>query len=941
MDLSLRSTSSVDAPTPITPIDNSVTRSSGDEMEVNAGAHLDRYIVVEAVGRGGMGHVLRAYDPTLQREVALKLVNAEAVTINTRERVIREARAMARLSHPNVVVVHDVCETSSGITLVMEYIRGPTLRTWLGARPRNALDVIQHFVAAGRGLEAAHGAALLHRDFKPANVLVGPAGVIKVSDFGLATRRADDDRATEQDDAVARLDIAVGGVLTQARTVLGTPRYMAPEQMRGAPLTAAADQYAFCVAVWEALCGDAPFVHSRFASLARLKERGAPHWPANAPSLPRSATEALRRGLSPLPTDRWPNMGALLAVLDAAPRRRLRRTRIAITVGCVLLVGGAATGQLVPDEESMCKDGGSRLTGIWDDRHRDVVRRRTLATGLSFASQAWDRIDRSLTRYADTWATAHEETCIAAVRHDLSNRMAALRHDCLARAKLRMGALAEVLAEANKAAVVEAHSLVARLPPISRCMDDEALVADAGRSYAPRGPDPLFERLRSQLAKADAAIAAGLFDLAERELESVRQAATALRAPELDLELATSTARLLESKQELDAAERAYRSVLRRAASLGNLPAMETAAVRLMVVVGYAQARPDGGLHYRELAEGLAAGDLEREVGVSNALGLIARGRGSFSEAEAHSRRAVALEELLSGPAAVTTALLRTNVGMNLQSQNQADAAATEFEQALPIIERALGPGHPSVLATRNNLGTLLLDDRDFAGAEALFAEILGPTVAVFGPDHLHVASVLGNLGNALLMQGRPQEALPHLRQTVAIQQRVLPKDHPDIATSRYDLGSAAMGLGSYVTAEAEFLEALRIRFVSLPIGHAEIASVQLSLAECMLALDRGAEARAAAEEAWRGLQGSNASAALRLGAAFVLARTLVGPNASPEDRTRAASLGNHAHDLALESADTASRIPAIADFLREQAALGGAHAKRSRSGRPPVRSTN
>jgi serine/threonine protein kinase len=262
-----------------------------------------------------MGRVLRARDPRLQREVALKEVRHGLGAVG-RIRLVAEARAMARLSHPNVVGVYDVEEQGDRLVLAMEYVAGTTLKAWLRAEPRGWRAVLARFVEAGRGLSAAHNVGLLHRDFKPSNVLVSDSGVAKVTDFGLAraegaplsgisTSEDDDDDDDER--------------LTRPGMIMGTPWYMAPEQHRGEDLGPAADQYAFCVALWEALCGVAPFTRRKFVA---QKHSGPPPWPKR--SVPRSIAKAVRRGLAAHPEKRWPSMELLLEALtiEDGPRRR-------------------------------------------------------------------------------------------------------------------------------------------------------------------------------------------------------------------------------------------------------------------------------------------------------------------------------------------------------------------------------------------------------------------------------------------------------------------------------------------------------------------------------------------------------------------------------------------------------------------------------------------
>ena len=265
------------------------------------GARVGRYEIESFRGAGGLGLVYVARDPELGRRVALKLLKSDA---SDQVRLTREAQAMARVSHPNVVAVHDVGETQGRIFLAMELVDGVDLRQWL-ATPRRRVEIVDAFRAAGRGLAAAHGAGLVHRDFKPENVLVDREGRIRVTDFGLAR--------------------AIDGAPAPDELAAGTPAYMAPEQHRGEHVDARTDQFAFCVALYEALYGERPFAGDDYESVRAAVLEGRVRPERAGARVPRTLRGILLRGLAPRPGDRWPTMEAILAALgrDRAkiPRR--------------------------------------------------------------------------------------------------------------------------------------------------------------------------------------------------------------------------------------------------------------------------------------------------------------------------------------------------------------------------------------------------------------------------------------------------------------------------------------------------------------------------------------------------------------------------------------------------------------------------------------------
>ena len=286
---------------------------------------IGRYRVVGQLGRGGMGVVYRAHDPDLRRELAIKLLRADrrVDSETSRARLVREAQAMAQISHPNVVAVYDVGTWSDEVFVAMELLTGGTLRHW--CRDRSPSEILGAYLAAGRGLAAAHAAALVHRDFKPDNVLVGSDGRVCVTDFGLAS--AHDAPLTDVEAGVPDVGLTVTGA------VMGTPGYMAPEIYSGATCDARGDQFAFCVSVWEALHGERPF------RVTATIEADVP--PTTARDLPTAIDRALRRGLSANPADRWPSMTALLAALDAPGKSRSWR-RLAVAGAAAAGLAGVA-----------------------------------------------------------------------------------------------------------------------------------------------------------------------------------------------------------------------------------------------------------------------------------------------------------------------------------------------------------------------------------------------------------------------------------------------------------------------------------------------------------------------------------------------------------------------------------------------------------------------
>jgi predicted Ser/Thr protein kinase len=343
------------------------------------GNTLGRYRLERELGAGGMGVVHAAFDPDLERRVALKVLRSEGG--EARQRLLREARALARLTHPNVVTVHEVGSATGRDYVAMELIEGETLADWLKAAPRTHAEVVAAFTAAGRGLAAAHAAGLVHRDFKPHNVLRRKDGRIVVTDFGLArgievaiefetTIRA---KGPKTDDNTPS---PLTG-LTETGSVLGTPAYMAPEQWTGGTIGPAADQFAFCVALWEALAGERPFRGATLEALQADVKRGPSE--LDDSKLPRRLRAPLKRGLDPDPARRWPNMDALIAAIARSERPR----GLLLVIGSSAVVATAVAYAVLPTDDKptvaapTCEQPALEPSAVWSPAIANQVRDKT------------------------------------------------------------------------------------------------------------------------------------------------------------------------------------------------------------------------------------------------------------------------------------------------------------------------------------------------------------------------------------------------------------------------------------------------------------------------------------------------------------------------------------------------------------------------------------
>jgi len=796
---------------------------ASDALVLPRGAAIGRYTVLGLVGRGGMGEVYAAYDPELDRKVALKLLLDHSRDERARGRLLREAKAVAKVSNANVIVVHDAGTYGDRVFVAMEFVDGTTLKTWLEA-PRAWHEILSVFASAARGLAAAHAAGLVHRDFKPHNVMVAQDGDVRVMDFGLAREVDGAPEAAGEDvidDARASGASPEDLALTRTGELVGTPLYMAPEQFRAQHTDARTDQFAFCIALYQALYGAPPFGGGTIDTLATNVLAGVVQPPPAKHDVPSWLRRVLLRGLSVAPNARWPSMAALLEALEKDPARARRRW--GATAGLALLVA-AAIATLVHGprrSESLCRGGPARLAGVWEPStpagaprpRRDAVEAAFLRAGGPSASETWRRVEPLLDRYATSWLGMYRDACeTTQVRGEQSPETLDLRMTCLDERRTTLAALTNVLASADRLAIAKAVGAVNALPPLDRCADIKLLreAVEPPRDDATRARvEDVRQRLASAKALADTgrpaqAIAQGRALIAEARAIGYRP----LLAEALGL-----VGQFQNGAAFDPAAAKDFEESVWTALSVRRDDVAVDSGTCLVELVGDYLGRPEEGRRWARLMTSL----LDR------------MGPGPQQDL----RRAW----LLMGEAGIA-------------DHDDPSAALELSRRSLALKERVLGPDHPDVARSLNSIteAERRLGRYEDALTASRRAEAI--TARAYGPSATELALILSNQGELLVALGRPREAASKLEDAIARWPRPDTGESPTLSYPLTGLGQARLALGQAERAMAPLEHALRLR-EGAPGNAANLAETRFALARALwdAAGDRR-RARRLAEEA-------------------------------------------------------------------------------------------
>jgi tetratricopeptide (TPR) repeat protein len=690
--------------------------STAPTSDLAIGATIGRYRVERILGSGATGVVLAAFDDELGRRVAIKFLVREHT--EARGRLIREAKAMAQLSHPNVVTVHEVLRLSDRVGVVMAMIEGQTLAAWQADAPRTWREIVDAYVQAGRGLAAAHRAGLVHRDFKPTNALIDRDGVVRVTDFGLVRLTS---LAIDLDAAPSSAlePPGAGGPnapnaddLTRTGAVLGTPAFMAPEQHRGEPADARSDQWSFACALHGALYGQRPFHGDSYASLSAAVIAGElrPEPEATAVSAPVRA--AIRRGLAVRPADRFPSLDAMIDALAPRPRRWPVIATGALAVGTVAAAIAFAPG----GGDGTCAGLDAPIAVVWGPRQAAALRDRATARGASVPASIVTGAVDALDRYRASWIAGRTAACVEAQQGTASAVRLDRRMSCLDDRLAEVGALVGALGDADADALRRAHDAVQDLHPVADCDDPQDLVS------RPSDPAVRAELARGHDSWAQAWALAELGKFIEGMPLAQQAAEIADRAgwPPLIARAQTQLGLARSHANDGPGAVAAFERAAMAAAEGKDDDELAHALISQVFTVAYQLGRPDDALAMKPYVE----------LALARA-GQPPRLRGNWLH----------------------------HLAITYYLKDRFDDAQVAEAEALAIFERMFAPDHVEVVDSTSVLGSIELARGEYAVAKRLFERALTAHLAIGDTD---VGEIYTNLGVIEEQLGNPAAAMAH-----------------------------------------------------------------------------------------------------------------------------------------------------------------------------------
>lgn len=749
-----------------------------------------------------MGVVYAAYDERLDRKVAIKLLHASATGDSVgRARLVREAQAMAKVAHPNVAHVYEVAQHESRVYVVMQFIDGVDLAAW---RKRDAPGwevAARAYVQAGNGLAAAHAVGLVHRDFKPSNVMIDVSGHVRVLDFGIA-RAMDEVVPTERD--VSLEDIHE--LRTRTGAVVGTPAYLPPEVLRGEKADQRSDQFSFCVSMFETIYGRRPFGSGKVSDLIVALLDGRPPQKPDS-NVPGWVFRVLSRGLRADPAQRYDSMGSLLQAIDRGLRGNRAWLGLA-SLGGLAAVGGVAVALGGEGDVDPCPIDRDALGDAWSSARRDAAGASVMSLDATFAADAWGRAEARVESYADAWVKGMRDACEATrVRGVQSERTFDLRTHCLSDRRRELDALTRVLTEADLKTLETLDQTLAALTPIRVCETPTLELTDE----PPPGAAAAVDEIQNDLARAHALERAGRDTEGADLAEEVVARAERIDMPSLHAWVAHRSAEVVRDAGSYDRSLVLYRRAYFGFVARGDAVGATAAAADLAELHGR-RAELSAGLEWIRHGEAslssLSDPPPTLQVNVGYARAWIVKEQGDLE------RATQLLEENLEFIDANGLRGYRTRqvLADTLSWRGRWAQAIDMYEAEIAGCADRVGSEHPRCIKLESNLAFTLLKKGDIEAARARFDDLVTRARVTFsGGDGEEMDTLLNNAAGAYERVGLFDAAQQLFEEVHASRKDRLGPEHPLTAHPLNNLGNVYVSLEDWDKAEEHFSKALVI----------------------------------------------------------------------------------------------------------------------------------
>lgn len=835
---------------------NAVRNTANASLEGDRkGDTVGRFVLLDRLGQGGMGVVYAAFDTELERRVAVKIIRGERPSVDNRSRWLREARAMAKVAHRNVVTIFETGIDGDDVFIAMEQIAGGTLSEWMveihateaWRRGHMTTAILSTLLQAAQGLAAAHAVDLLHRDFKPDNVLIGQDGTARVADFGLA--RGLDNTPEVDKPELDKPELDKPTPIT--RGCQGTPAYMSPEQFENQTLDARSDQFSFCVTAYRALFGVPPFKGTSAQDIATAVMGGQLRDPPVCPPVDHRITAALRRGLQRDPAARFASMDALVAALKLPKRRGRLRWLGALGVAAGLGAFGWVGREQTPLDP--CTTGTTQAANAWGAAQTAQVQAALTDPTRSYAPAVSNAVVTRLDAYASDWSDAHRDACRAShVYGEQSRAMLDARMLCLSQRLVALRVSVEALATTGPGAIDDAIELIGRLPTLDRCADPQLLQT----TLAPPADPQMAIRVAELRTAMYATQAARVLMDGPRALALIDAAiadATTLDYPPVQAELLLVRGEALTGLDRPQDAVAALIDAVVMGQEIGADDVVSRAAAGLGRTLGSDLHDAQAGLRWLRLAEatghrtGMSA-EMEADILMQRAWVLARWER--RADAVDVAERAVAAAERIEEHGTMRVAATLDILGIALSRASRFPEAEVALTRSRDLDLQVFDSSHPKMIERYLHLGNVQSQQRKIEPARANLQAAVAIADSAPGVAASTRALVHDSLGSLWLTAQQPDKAYAQYQVALKLQEAALGETNPAIARTLNNIGLALQGLERYDEAVTVLERSLEIKTAAFGEDHIQLF---LPLFNTGVALVRSAHPRRAIDFFERG----------------------------------------------------------------------------------------